>query len=120
MPASTSFALAWRIAKRELRGGLAGFRIFVVCLALGVAAICVVGWTSSAVVGGLAADARKLLGGDIELRLVHRPAGTGELGYLQNNSARLSETVSMRAMASTGDNAVRTLVELKAVDDAYP
>ena len=31
--------LALRLALRELRGGLRGFRIFLACLALGVAAI---------------------------------------------------------------------------------
>ena len=35
--------IAWRIAQRELRGGLKGFRIFLACLALGVAAIAAVG-----------------------------------------------------------------------------
>ena len=35
--------LAWTFAKRELRGGLRGFRIFLACLALGVAAIAAVG-----------------------------------------------------------------------------
>ena len=110
--------LAWRLARRELRGGIRGFRVFVVCLALGVAAITAVGWTSSSIVGGLAHDARKLLGGDIELRLVHRAAGDAEQAYLAANAAELSETVEMRAMARAGD--ARTLVQLKAVDDAYP
>ena len=92
----------------------------MLCLALGVAAIAAVGWTSSAIVGGLEADARKLLGGDMEMRLVHRDAHPDERAYLAANSARLSETVRMRAMASARENAARTLVELKAVDDAYP
>ncbi len=35
----TTLALAWRLAGRELRGGLKGFRIFLACLALGVATI---------------------------------------------------------------------------------
>ena len=30
--------IAWRIARRELRGGIRGFRVFLACLALGVAA----------------------------------------------------------------------------------
>ena len=38
-----SLALAWRFARRELRGGLAGFRIFLACLALGVATIAAIG-----------------------------------------------------------------------------
>lgn len=120
MTKAPSLSLAWRIAGRELRGGLAGFRVFMLCLALGVAAITAVGWTSGAVVGGLAADARKLLGGDMEMRLVHRTATADELAYLEANSARLSETVRLRAMASNRDNTARTLIELKAVDDVYP
>jgi len=31
--------LALRLARREMRSGLAGFRLFIACLALGVAAI---------------------------------------------------------------------------------
>ena len=33
-----SWRLAARLARRELRGGIHGFRIFLACLALGVAA----------------------------------------------------------------------------------
>ena len=35
--------VAARIARRELRGGLSGFWVFLACLALGVAAIAAVG-----------------------------------------------------------------------------
>lgn len=38
-----TLSLAARLARRELRGGLAGFRIFFACLVLGVAAIAGVG-----------------------------------------------------------------------------
>lgn len=114
------YHLAWRIARRELRGGLSGFRVFMLCLALGVAAITAVGWTSSAIVGGLAADARKLLGGDMELRLVHREASQEQIAYLENNSQQVSHTIRLRAMASARENAARTLIELKSVDHAYP
>lgn len=117
---TVSYRLAWRIARRELRGGLSGFRVFMLCLALGVAAITAVGWTSSAIVGGLAADARKLLGGDMELRLVHRQATDEQIAYLKANSRQLSHTIRLRAMASARDNAARTLIELKAVDGVYP
>jgi predicted lysophospholipase L1 biosynthesis ABC-type transport system permease subunit len=34
-----NWPLSWRLARRELRGGLAGFRVLILCLALGVAAI---------------------------------------------------------------------------------
>lgn len=118
---ATGLGLAWRLAKRELRGGLAGFRVFVVCLALGVAAIAAVGWTSSAILGGLKADAGKLLGGDFELRLIYREANDAQMRYLMDNSRAISNTIEMRAMAtSTTDQKKRTLVQLKAVDGGYP
>ena len=40
--AMTRLALAWRLARRELRGGIKGFRVFLACLTLGVAAIAAV------------------------------------------------------------------------------
>ena len=45
--------LALRLARRELRGGLRGFRIFLACLALGVAVIAGVGSLSAAIKAGL-------------------------------------------------------------------
>jgi putative ABC transport system permease protein len=112
-------ALAWRWARRELRGGLAGFRIFVACLALGTAVIAGVGSLAAAVGTGLKADARAMLGGDVELHLVHIPASERELDYLRRYGA-LSSVAKMRAMARRLDGGERSLVELKAVDDSYP
>ncbi|MBL6927902.1 MAG: ABC transporter permease [Rhodospirillales bacterium] len=119
------FGLAVRLARRELRGGLKsgfrGFRIFIACLALGVAAIAGVGSISESVVAGLRADARTLLGGDVELRLQHRAADAEQLVWLRDHSVRQSSTVRMRAMARpVGSADGRALVELKAVDAAYP
>ena len=34
---NTNLPFAWSVAVRELRGGLAGFRVFLACLILGVA-----------------------------------------------------------------------------------
>ena len=116
--ASSRIALAWRLARRELRGGLAGFRIFIASLALGVAAIAAVGTLSSAIVGGLQADARALLGGDVELQLSQRSPDRDEAAWLRERSATVSDVIEMRAMARHGDT--RALVELKAVDAAYP
>ena len=47
-----STANALRLARRELRGGLRGFRIFLACLALGVAAIAAVGSIRASSSGG--------------------------------------------------------------------
>jgi putative ABC transport system permease protein len=110
--------LSFRLALRELRGGLGGFRIFILCLALGVAAVAAVGSLSASLVAGLDADAQRLLGGDVELRLSHRPATAEQLGFFER-SGRVTLALEMRAMAKAPDGG-RALVEIKGVDAAYP
>ncbi len=112
--------LALRLALREMRGGLKGFRVFMACLALGVAAIAGVGALSDAIEAGVRADARSLLGGEVDLRLTHREATAEQLDWLTQHSDRLSMAAQMRAMAIREDGADRRLVEVKAVDGAYP
>jgi len=58
-----SLPIAARFAARELRGGLKGFRIFLACLALGVAAIAAVGSVRSSIEAGLAREGAAILGG---------------------------------------------------------
>lgn len=113
--------LAARLARRELRGGLKGFRIFLGCIALGVAAIAAVGSISSSMLSGLEKNGRVLLGGEVELRLIHRSATEAESAWMEANSAALSATAELRAMARSVENPdARRLVEIKAVDGAYP
>jgi len=112
-------ASAWRLARRELRGGLAGFRVFLACLAIGVGAIASVGSISAALVGGLSDSARDLLGGDVEFHLAQRVLPPETIDWLKQQG-RVSEVRLMRAMARTPDDLSRTLVELKTVDSAYP
>ncbi len=112
-----SWRIALTLARRELRGGIRGFRVFLACLALGVAAIAGVGSLSSAVTQALREDARLLLGGDAELSFTHREARAEQFAYLAG-AGRVSTVAEMRAMARTAE--ARTLVELKAVDNVYP
>lgn len=112
------FALAFRLARRELRGGLKGFRVFLACLTLGVMAITGVQSVSQAVKAGLQADGQRLLGGDVELRTLHHAITDAQSSWLDTQASVRSSVVKMRAMAQVPDN--RALVELKAVDDAYP
>ncbi len=113
-------SLAFRFARREMRGGLKGFRIFLACLAMGVAAIAGVGSVSSAIIAGLKTDARILLGGDLDLRLTHIRGSDEQIAWMQANADRVSEIATMRAMAVREDGESRRLVELKAVDSLYP
>src|SRR5581483_1259384 len=105
-------------ALREMRGGLRGFRIFVACIALGVMAIAGVGSFSRSLTDGLAREGRTILGGDIAFTLIHREAGAEEMRFLKSQGV-VSSGATMRAMAGTNDGR-HALIELKAVDDAYP
>ena len=115
----TTLALAWRLARRELRGGLKGFRIFLACLALGVATIAGIGSIAEALVAGLTRDGRILLGGDVALRLTHRQITPQQMAWLSDR-AEISSVITMRSMAHRPDNERRTLIYLKAVDNLYP
>lgn len=113
---------AARIARRELRGGLRGFRIFLLCLTLGVAAIAGVGSVRSGIEAGLARDGAILLGGDAEIELVYRFATPEERAALDALALRVSEIVDFRSMAVTGAGEAedRALTQVKGVDGNWP
>jgi putative ABC transport system permease protein len=110
--------LSFRFAARELRSGVRGFRIFLACLALGVAAIAAAGSTAEAFRVGLAREAAEILGGDLAIDMPLReftPAERTALGRL----GRVSYAAATRAMAQAPSGA-RRLVELRGVGDSYP
>lgn len=111
-----------RFARRELRGGLKGFRIFLACLALGVAAIAAVGSVRSAIEAGLEREGAALLGGDAELDFTYRFASADELAWMNEVATAVSEIADFRSMAVVDrpEGAERGLTQIKAVDDAYP
>lgn len=111
--------LALRLARRELRGGVRGLGIVLLCLALGVAAIAAVGTLRAATDAGLTANGRQILGGDIEIGTGAEPPPAALQAWLRAHGARLSEVVQMRSLlvAPSGE---RQLVELRAVDQSWP
>ncbi|MDP5085253.1 MAG: FtsX-like permease family protein [Yoonia sp.] len=117
-----SLAIASRFAARELRGGLRGFRVFLACLALGVAAIAAVGTVRAGIEAGLKRDGAALLGGDAEVEFTYRFARDAELAWLLSVSDQVSETVDFRSMVvvDRGDETERGLTQIRAVDDLYP
>lgn len=117
-----TFALSARLARREVRGGVQGFRIFLACLALGVAAIAAVGLVRSSIQAGLEREGAALLGGDAQAEFTYRFARPEELAWMNTVATRVSETVDFRSMVVTGpaDAAERALTQIRAVDDAYP
>ena len=99
MSFSSDARLAARFAARELRGGLAGFRILLACLALGVAAIAGVGSVRSAIEAGLAEEGAALLGGDAEVSFTYRFATDEERAWMEANALAVSEIADFRSMA---------------------
>ena len=79
-----TLAVAGRIARRELRGGLRGLRIVLACLALGVAAITAVGTLRAG--GTFGAPAARVMlvgfsaGGLSSLLAAHTPGVVGYVG----------------------------------------
>ena len=114
-------SIAWRIARRELRGGVRGFRVFLACLALGVAAIAAVGSVGASIEAGLEREGAILLGGDAEMTFTYRFAEPPERAWMETVAERVSEIAEFRSMAVTvGADPDRALTRVKAVDDAYP
>lgn len=114
-----SFKLALRFALRELRGGLTGFYIFLGCIALGVAAIGGVNSVARSIADGLAVEGQAILGGDLSFMLNQREVNEQERDFLLSQG-QVSENITMRSMVRLPDGSDQALVEVKAVDSAYP
>ena len=116
--------IALRFARRELRGGVRGLRIVLACLALGVGAIAAVGSLREGIERGLATEGRRILGGDLEIQSGAQPLPDALRDWLRARGGQLSDVVQMRSMliapGQDGGSGERQLVELKAVDLAYP
>ncbi|ORE94398.1 putative ABC transporter permease ybbP [Stappia sp. 22II-S9-Z10] len=110
--------LALRYAVRQLRGGLRGFYVFLACIILGTATIAAVNSLASGLVDGISAEGQSLLGGDLNISLMHRTAWPDELDFL-NDKGAVSTVATLRAMVRRPGGR-QVLVELKAVDGSYP
>ncbi len=109
--------LSLRFTGRELRAGVRGFRIFLACLALGVAAIAAASSTAEAFRRGLASEARTILGGDVAAGAQRRFTDQEKAAF--EARGRVSYALATRAMAQ-GPGGARRLVELRGVDSLYP
>jgi putative ABC transport system permease protein len=116
-------SVAWTIARRELRGGLRGFRVFLACLTLGVAAIAAVGSVRDGIEAGVQREGAALLGGDAEIELTYRFAEPAERAAMEAVATVVSETVDFRSMATApgpDGETERGLTQVRGVDGAYP
>ena len=114
-----------RMAWRETRGAWRHFIHFFVCIALGVGALVGVALFASNVEQTVTREARALLGGDLEIRLSRLLSEQGK-SVLESVADRgiamthVSELVAMAAVAEHDRGQQTQIVELKAVESAYP
>jgi len=106
-----------KLAFAEIRHGWKHFFVFITCLALGVGVMGAVGGLGSIVSSALEREAKSLLGGDIEARLRGIDATSGQRRILEGYG-RVSHVATLRSMLYHGEES--TLVEIKAIDAAYP
>lgn len=111
--------LALRFALRELRGGLRGFYVFLACIALGVAAISGVNAVSRSITSGIVSEGQAILGGDVSASQVQQQLSVEQMAFLEGYG-EISRADSLRAMGQLEDGSDQTLIELKAIDDAWP
>ena len=111
------WAMAWRIAKRDLNARFKGLRLLLVCIFLGTAALAAIGTLTAAIERELDTRGQELLGGDLEVEVWQRDLNEDEKSALAEFGA-VSGGTRMQAMASTPDAAAP--VQLKAIDERWP
>ncbi len=116
---SASLPVSLKLALRELRGGLSGFKIFMACLILGVTAIASIGSLTRAIQDGMQREGQSILGGDIEINIFQAQAGPNLEAWMQAEG-EVSTTARFRTMARVDGVPKSTLAELRAVDNLYP
>lgn len=122
-PSGLRLPIAVRLALRDMRGGLKGFYVFLACVALGVAVIAGVGALTDALRASFETQGQALLGGDLALTRIHVRATGLERAWMTaraGTGGQVSEIGTLRSMGRRIDGQGQALVELKAVDTAYP
>ncbi|WP_324806208.1 FtsX-like permease family protein [Sphingomonas sp. LY29] len=113
------WAASWRLARRDLSGGLRGLRLLFICLLLGVTTLGAIGSMTAAMTSELATQGQSLLGGDLEVAMTQRRASAEERQEL-SSFGTVSDTIRTRAMARAMNGGPAVLTELKGVDARYP
>jgi putative ABC transport system permease protein len=119
MTATSFWRLGWRTLWRDVRAG--ELRLLIVAVTLAVAALTAVGFFADRLKGGLARDARQLLGGDAVITS-DNPAPKAFLDKARALGLQSVATLVFPTMARAPDEhgGASRLVALKAVPPGYP
>ncbi|RYF42367.1 MAG: FtsX-like permease family protein [Comamonadaceae bacterium] len=116
---ASSWKLGWRTLWRDLRAG--ELRLLIVAVTLAVAALTAVGFFADRLKGGLARDARQLLGGDAVVSS-DNPTPQAFLDKARALGLQGAGTLGFPTMGRAPDaqGGASKLVALKAVASGYP
>jgi len=119
MTLTSSWQLGWRTLWRDLRAG--ELRLLIVAVTLAVAALTAVGFFADRLKGGLARDARQLLGGDAVVSS-DNPTPQAFIDKARALGLQAVSTLGFPTMARAPDaqGGASRLVALKAVPPGYP
>jgi putative ABC transport system permease protein len=119
MNANSFWGLGWRTLWRDLRAG--ELRLLMVAVTLAVASLTAVGFFADRLQGGLARDARQLLGGDAVVAS-DNPAPPAFVERARALGLQAASTLNFPTMARAPDDrgGASKLVALKAVGPGYP
>lgn len=108
----------FRLALRDLRGGLKGLGLLWICLAVAIAGLASVTSLASSIDSSIASNGRELLGGDLALSVAQREASSEEKAAI-DALGRSSKSITTRSMLVAGDGRSQ-LAELSGVDANWP
>ena len=113
------WGLAWRQLARDFRAG--ELRLLVVAVMLAVAALTAVGFFADRINGGLARDARQMLGGDA-IVASDQPTPAAFAAKARALGLATASTAAFPSMgrATEAQGGGSRLVSVKAVSEAYP
>ena len=109
---------ALRFAWRDLRVVFSQYKVLVLSVAIGVAAVTGVGALTDSFLNGLTRDGRTLVGGDISLSRAQEPLTPDERQFLAARGT-ISVIGSTRAMVSV-EGGEAALGDIKAVETSFP
>lgn len=108
---------AWALARRDLRGGVGGLWLLLVCLAIAVGGLAAVTSVASSIRSTIDANGRNLLGADLMLSTAQRAATAAERSVMAG-LGRMSESTTLRSNIVTPNGSA--LVELSGVERGWP
>jgi putative ABC transport system permease protein len=116
---TSPWRLGWRTLWRDLRAG--ELRLLIVAVTLAVAALTAVGFFADRLKGGLARDARQLLGGDAVVSS-DNPTPQAFIDRARALGLQATGTLGFPTMgrANESQGGASKLVALKVVDTGYP